>query len=150
VHFSSCLLLHFHKAFALLSAPPYLSYHLHFVEGCRGRRRCSSITLPAERVFHPVINSRWWRMCVCQHRLEEVVVPQPQCLGVCFLLWIVMLVWSCIILIFATSTCQDDYNRRRPLSYRGADVFLLAFLLIVRPATRMFPRRQDTDSNFLY
>lgn len=25
---------------------------------------------------------------------------------------------------------QEDYNRLRPLSYRGADVFLLAFSLI--------------------
>ncbi|GMN48292.1 hypothetical protein TIFTF001_017460 [Ficus carica] len=30
--------------------------------------------------------------------------------------------------------CQEDYNRLRPLSYRGADVFLLAFSLISRPS----------------
>ncbi|KAI3892068.1 hypothetical protein MKX03_030902 [Papaver bracteatum] len=29
---------------------------------------------------------------------------------------------------------QEDYNRLRPLSYRGADVFLLAFSLISRPS----------------
>ncbi|KAJ0868606.1 putative small GTP-binding protein [Helianthus annuus] len=28
------------------------------------------------------------------------------------------------------STGQEDYNRLRPLSYRGADVFILAFSLI--------------------
>jgi GTPase SAR1 family protein len=44
--------------------------------------------------------------------------------------WIVLLVKSFIILIFATATGQEDYNRLRPLSYRGADVFLLAFSLI--------------------
>lgn len=27
-------------------------------------------------------------------------------------------------------TGQEDYNRLRPLSYRGADVFLLAFSLV--------------------
>jgi hypothetical protein len=27
---------------------------------------------------------------------------------------------------------QEDYNRLRPLSYRGADVFLLAFSLLSR------------------
>ena len=27
---------------------------------------------------------------------------------------------------------QEDYNRLRPLSYRGADVFLLSFSLISR------------------
>jgi GTPase SAR1 family protein len=27
---------------------------------------------------------------------------------------------------------QEDYNRLRPLSYRGADVFVLAFSLISR------------------
>ncbi|AEC10456.1 Rac-like GTP-binding protein ARAC9 [Arabidopsis thaliana] len=29
---------------------------------------------------------------------------------------------------------QEDYNRVRPLSYRGADVFILAFSLISRPS----------------
>ncbi|CAN1123380.1 Rac-like GTP-binding protein 7 [Linum perenne] len=29
---------------------------------------------------------------------------------------------------------QEDYNRLRPLSYRGADVFLLAFSLVSRPS----------------
>ncbi|KAK1286074.1 Rac-like GTP-binding protein RAC2 [Acorus calamus] len=29
---------------------------------------------------------------------------------------------------------QEDYNRLRPLSYRGADVFLLAFSLISKPS----------------
>jgi hypothetical protein len=31
---------------------------------------------------------------------------------------------------FGAATGQEDYNRLRPLSYRGADVFLLAFSLI--------------------
>jgi hypothetical protein len=31
-----------------------------------------------------------------------------------------------------TSTGQEDYNRLRPLSYRGADVFVLAFSLVSR------------------
>ncbi|KAL0343080.1 UNVERIFIED_CONTAM: Rac-like GTP-binding protein ARAC1 [Sesamum angustifolium] len=35
---------------------------------------------------------------------------------------------------------QEDYNRLRPLSYRGADVFILAFLSLARPAMKMFPR----------
>lgn len=29
---------------------------------------------------------------------------------------------------------QEDYSRLRPLSYRGADVFILAFSLISRPS----------------
>ncbi|KAG4186638.1 hypothetical protein ERO13_A08G056700v2 [Gossypium hirsutum] len=29
---------------------------------------------------------------------------------------------------------QEDYNRLRPLSYRGADVFILAFSLLSRPS----------------
>ncbi|KAK9202602.1 hypothetical protein WN944_017814 [Citrus x changshan-huyou] len=32
------------------------------------------------------------------------------------------------------SSGQEDYNRLRPLSYRGADVFILAFSLISRPS----------------
>ncbi|XP_022862466.1 rac-like GTP-binding protein RHO1 [Olea europaea var. sylvestris] len=34
---------------------------------------------------------------------------------------------------------QDDYNRLRPLSYHGADVLFLHFLLLARPATRTSP-----------
>lgn len=38
-----------------------------------------------------------------------------------------------IVIKFSTyETGQEDYNRLRPLSYRGADVFLLAFSLISR------------------
>lgn len=33
-------------------------------------------------------------------------------------------------MMFITTTGQEDYNRLRPLSYRGADVFLLCFSLI--------------------
>lgn len=36
--------------------------------------------------------------------------------------------WLCLLLMWLTG--QEDYNRLRPLSYRGADVFLLAFSLI--------------------
>lgn len=31
---------------------------------------------------------------------------------------------------YFSGTGQEDYNRLRPLSYRGADIFLLAFSLI--------------------
>lgn len=31
-----------------------------------------------------------------------------------------------------SSLGQEDYNRLRPLSYRGADVFVLAFSLVSR------------------
>lgn len=31
-----------------------------------------------------------------------------------------------------SKTGQEDYNRLRPLSYRGADVFVLAFSLVSR------------------
>ena len=34
--------------------------------------------------------------------------------------------------IYIFSTGQEDYNRLRPLSYRGADVFVLAFSLVSR------------------
>ena len=66
-------------------------------------------------------------------------------------LWMeVLLIWVCgtllvssepLFQIYSFSSCgllrfrfsgagQEDYNRLRPLSYRGADVFLLAFSLI--------------------
>ncbi|CAH8385537.1 unnamed protein product [Eruca vesicaria subsp. sativa] len=36
---------------------------------------------------------------------------------------------------------QEDYNRLRPLSYRGADVFILLSPSSARLATRILPRR---------
>lgn len=35
---------------------------------------------------------------------------------------------------FSPFAGQEDYNRLRPLSYRGADVFVLAFSLVSRPS----------------
>lgn len=37
--------------------------------------------------------------------------------------------WLCLCILFAG---QEDYNRLRPLSYRGADVFVLSFSLVSR------------------
>ncbi|KAI3711171.1 hypothetical protein L2E82_41056 [Cichorium intybus] len=39
---------------------------------------------------------------------------------------------------------QKDYNRLRPLSYRGADVFLLAFSLISRPKSSFYFQSSKT------
>ncbi|KAI3787686.1 hypothetical protein L2E82_00019 [Cichorium intybus] len=39
---------------------------------------------------------------------------------------------------------QEDYNRLRPLSYRGADVFLLAFSLISRPRSSFYFQSSKT------
>jgi len=36
----------------------------------------------------------------------------------------------CLFLMYSSG--QEDYNRLRPLSYRGADVFVLAFSLVSR------------------
>ncbi|GER50246.1 Rac-like GTP-binding protein [Striga asiatica] len=36
---------------------------------------------------------------------------------------------------------QDDYNRLRPLSYRGADVFILAFSLISKASYENIPKK---------
>ena len=36
----------------------------------------------------------------------------------------------CLFLMYSLG--QEDYNRLRPLSYRGADVFVLAFSLVSR------------------
>ncbi|KAG8485433.1 hypothetical protein CXB51_021348 [Gossypium anomalum] len=40
----------------------------------------------------------------------------------------------CFILPYTLILFKEDYNRLRPLSYRGADVFILAFSLISRPS----------------
>jgi hypothetical protein len=36
------------------------------------------------------------------------------------------------VLMITSFAGQEDYNRLRPLSYRGADVFVLAFSLVSR------------------
>jgi GTPase SAR1 family protein len=41
-------------------------------------------------------------------------------------------------------TGQEDYNRLRPLSYRGADVFLLAFSLISKASYENVSKKVDT------
>jgi Ras family len=38
---------------------------------------------------------------------------------------------------------QEDYNRLRPLSYRGADVFLLAFSLISKASYENVSKKVD-------
>lgn len=43
-------------------------------------------------------------------------------------------------------TGQEDYNRLRPLSYRGADVFLLAFSLISKASYENVSKKVHTSS----
>lgn len=44
---------------------------------------------------------------------------------------------------------QEDYNRLRPLSYRGADVFLLAFSLISKASyENIYKKVKSSDSVF--
>jgi len=54
---------------------------------------------------------------------------------------------SCVIYLLGDShyiTGQEDYNRVRPLSYRGADVFILAFSLISRPSFENIAKKVET------
>lgn len=41
---------------------------------------------------------------------------------------------------------QEDYNRLRPLSYRGADVFLLAFSLISKASYENISKKVNYSS----
>ncbi len=40
---------------------------------------------------------------------------------------------------------QEDYNRLRPLSYRGADVFLLAFSLISKASYENISKKVNSS-----
>ena len=44
------------------------------------------------------------------------------------------------------NTGQEDYNRLRPLSYRGADVFLLAFSLVSKASYENVAKKVNTQS----
>uniref|UniRef100_A0A6N2KC66 Miro domain-containing protein n=1 Tax=Salix viminalis TaxID=40686 RepID=A0A6N2KC66_SALVM len=56
----------------------------------------------------------------------SLLIMCPQCLTTSVLMWWLMAAQ----LTLDYGILQEDYNRLRPLSYRGADVFLLAFSLI--------------------
>jgi GTPase SAR1 family protein len=46
------------------------------------------------------------------------------------------------------TTGQEDYNRLRPLSYRGADVFLLAFSLISKASYENVSKKARDSLSF--
>jgi hypothetical protein len=45
-------------------------------------------------------------------------------------------------------TGQEDYNRLRPLSYRGADVFVLAFSLVSRASYENVLKKVSSHEKF--
>lgn len=47
-------------------------------------------------------------------------------------------------------TGQEDYNRLRPLSYRGADVFILAFSLISKASYENVAKKVLFLTSFLF
>lgn len=46
-------------------------------------------------------------------------------------------------------TGQEDYNRLRPLSYRGADVFVLAFSLVSRASYENVLKKVNLPDSFI-
>lgn len=48
---------------------------------------------------------------------------------------------------FIWKTGQEDYNRLRPLSYRGADVFILAFSLISKASYENVSKKVRDDAS---
>lgn len=57
----------------------------------------------------------------------------------------------CILKIWLNTlsyeTGQEDYNRLRPLSYRGADVFILAFSLISKASYENVSKKVRDDAS---
>jgi hypothetical protein len=51
-------------------------------------------------------------------------------------------------IVFICGTGQEDYNRLRPLSYRGADVFILAFSLISKASYENVSKKVLACSHF--
>lgn len=55
----------------------------------------------------------------------------------------------CDFLDIVVLSGQEDYNRLRPLSYRGADVFLLAFSLISKASYENIYKKVKSSDVFL-
>jgi len=55
-----------------------------------------------------------------------------------------------IIVIIVELSGQEDYNRLRPLSYRGADVFLLAFSLISKASYENIHKKVTFQVSILF
>ncbi|KAG6401076.1 hypothetical protein SASPL_137921 [Salvia splendens] len=68
----------------------------------------------------------------CQGYLSFLVIQWPECVLRIEGAWSEFVEqWEETVAALSTSISgQEDYNRLRPLSYRGADVFILAFSLI--------------------
>lgn len=54
-----------------------------------------------------------------------------------------------LVVLLALLIGQEDYNRLRPLSYRGADVFVLAFSLVSRASYENVLKKVDLIVNFI-
>lgn len=54
------------------------------------------------------------------------------------------------IISYILFTGQEDYNRLRPLSYRGGDVFVLAFSLVSRASYENIFKKVNVVSCFLF
>jgi hypothetical protein len=60
------------------------------------------------------------------------------------------MIWEVLsgFIVFICGTGQEDYNRLRPLSYRGADVFILAFSLISKASYENVSKKVLACSHF--
>lgn len=54
-----------------------------------------------------------------------------------------------LVVLLALLIGQEDYNRLRPLSYRGADVFVLAFSLVSRASYENVLKKVDLIVNLI-
>lgn len=97
------------------------------------------LIFPFDRIMFPQFSTTsvlTWLWMVAQSTLAygtlQVSPIQLHNLDFCKFLLAVAMKWALgyVLRIFLGITGQEDYNRLRPLSYRGADVFLLAFSLI--------------------
>lgn len=68
----------------------------------------------------------------------------------CSKLWYLFVREICNQGLTFLDTGQEDYNRLRPLSYRGADVFLLAFSLISKASYENIYKKVDFSISMIY